>query len=506
MSVRVGEPAHITRILDALDQRQLLATQNGDPTVWDARCPACDGDLTIRDVDWDESRRARLYCPGCQEETILEALGLRERDLLLDTSRQTESVESLGLTVRAADLARAQPPRWAWQQRIVLGYLNLLLGNEGVGKGTLVAWLIARLTRGDLPGDLRGQPTGVGVLGDEDSFDDVWTPRLHAAGADLERVVQIERPDGGFVNVREDRERLGRVVASEQLGALFFDQLLDNLGVGVDDWRQKPVRDALQPLRALARELDIAALGSLHPNKRADSFRQLVAGAPAFNSVSRSSLLLAQHPDDESMRVLVRGKGNLAQAPEAMEFQITEHRFTANGHQFKVPLAQGFHVGELTVDDLIGDGTVTTEHSKVAEACEMIEALLPRDGDWHLAKPIYEACSEDGVDQRTVQRAKARLKIEHRRSASFKAAAEWCWPGTPDTHASSDIPVASVASVASGNGQDRLRGTTRDTHDTHDSENECRECVATAETPRCCCADGGEDSDDGRCSRCWGRR
>ena len=34
----------------------------------------------------------------------------------------------------------------------LLGYLNLLVGDEGVGKGTLLAWLIARLTRGELPG------------------------------------------------------------------------------------------------------------------------------------------------------------------------------------------------------------------------------------------------------------------------------------------------------------------------------------------------------------------
>jgi hypothetical protein len=384
----------------------------------------------------------------------------------------------LGLVVRAADLSRAQPPRWAWDDRIVLGYLNLLLGNEGVGKGTLMAWLIARLTRGDLPGDLRGQPVGVGVLGDEDSFDGVWTPRLHAARADLARVVQIERPDGGFVNVREDRERLTEVVGRSELRVLFFDQLLDNLGVGVDDWRQKPVRDALQPLRALARELDIAVLGSLHPNKRADSFRQLVAGAPAFNSVSRSSLLLAQHPDDESLRVLVRGKGNLSQAPEAIEFQITEHRFTANGHEFKVPLAQGFHVGELTVDDLIGEGAAAAEHSKVAEACEIIEALLRRDGGWQSAKPIQEACAESGVDERTAQRAKNRLRVEHRRTSTFPAAVEWRWP-TEDTHASSDFGVGSVGSVGSGEGRDPLRGSSPDTHDTHDSPNGCRESVAT---------------------------
>jgi hypothetical protein len=384
---------------------------------------------------------------------------------------------SIGLTVRSADLDRAQPPRWAWEHRIVLGYLNLLIGNEGIGKGTLVAWLIARLTRGELPGDLRSQPVGVGVLGDEDSFDDVWTPRLHAAGADLALIVQIERPDGGFVNLREDRDRLIVVCRKHGLRVLFFDQLLDNLGAGTDDWRQKAVRDALQPLRSLARELDIATLGCLHPNKRADSFRQLVAGAPAFNAVSRSSLLLAEHPEDERRRVLVRGKGNLSQKPEPVEFQITGYRFEANGYEFKGPLAASFAHSDLDIDQLIGDDSKRAEHSNIGTACEIIEALLPRDGEWHPAKPIFEACAEQQIDERTAQRAKARLRVEHRRTGTFPAAVEWRQPDTQDIATTSAGAVATVATVASANGRDPLRGSSDDTRDTQDNENTRGDCV-----------------------------
>jgi hypothetical protein len=62
---------------------------------------------------------------------------------------------------------------------------------------------------------------------------------------------------------------------------------------------------------AIARDLDVCALGSLHPNKgQRGSFRDLVSGSHAFNASSRSSLLLAEDPDDEDRRVLVRGKGN----------------------------------------------------------------------------------------------------------------------------------------------------------------------------------------------------
>jgi hypothetical protein len=382
------------------------------------------------------------------------------------------------LVVRRADLARAQPPRWAWQSRIVLGYLNLLVGNEGVGKGATFSWIAGRLTRGELPGDYRGKPTGVGIIGDEDSFDQVWAPRLHAAGADLARVVQIERPDSGFVNLKEDRDKLAAVVKDEELGFLYLDALLDNLGVGVDDWRNKQVRDALQPARSLARELNIAVLGCLHPNKHAESFRQLVSGASAFNAVSRSSLLLAEHPEDDSRRVLVRGKGNLSATPEAIEFTLAGHRFTANGHTFDVPVARDFTPGTLVLADLIGDGQAIKEHSKTRDAVEIIEALLPKDGQWHPAKPTYEACAGEQIDERTVQRAKQRLRIEHRRASTFHAPAEWRWPSTPDTDPTYVNGVGSVGSVGSG---ETPWITTHDTQDTHDSDSARRHCVATVE-------------------------
>jgi hypothetical protein len=382
------------------------------------------------------------------------------------------------LIVRPADLARAQPPRWAWEFRLVLGYLNLLVGNEGIGKGATFSWIAARLTHGELPGDYRGQPVGVGIIGDEDSFDQVWTPRLHAAGAELSRVVQIERPDSGFVNLSEDRGKLAQVVKDEQLGFLYLDSLLDNMGVNVDDWRNKQVRDALQPARALARDLDIAILGCLHPNKHAESFRTLMSGASAFNAVSRSSLLLAEHPEDESRRVLVRGKGNLSATPEAIEFSLAGHTFTANGHNFSVPIAKDFTPGTLTVEDLIGDTAAVQEHSKTREAVEIIEALIPKDGQWHPAKPTYDACDGEGIGERTVKRAKQRLRLDHRRTETFPATVEWRWPASGDTDRT---PLNGVPTVPSVPTEKSPRSSSEDTQDTQDTENIRPHCDPTGQ-------------------------
>jgi len=366
------------------------------------------------------------------------------------------------LRVTRADLSRARPPRWAWQDRIVLGYLNLLVGNEKVGKGTLVAWILARLTRGDLPGDFRRKPTNVAVIGDEDSFDDVWTPRLHAAGCDLSRVVRLDRPGGGYISFRHDHDLLVAAVADHEIGVLYFDQLLDNLGLGVHINDQKSLRDALQPIRSVVRDLNVAALGVMHPNKHADSFRQLVAGSPAFNAVSRSSLLVAEHPEDRDLRVLVRGAGNLSKEPKALEFKIVSHHFRANGLDFNVPLVTGVELGELTIDDLVKPDAADL-HSKINDACEIIEALLPRDDDWHPAVDIYKAAEGEGIGERTVKRAKERLDIEHKRTATFPASTLWRWlSGHSNPLVSTVVTVPTVLTT----------NPTQDTQDTHDTRQE----------------------------------
>ncbi len=166
----------------------------------------------------------------------------------------TEGLHPFGLRVRTPALEQARPPRWAWDGRVAPGCLNLLIGNDGVGKGVLMVWTIARLTRGELPGDLHGKPVAVAVIADEDSFDCVWTPRLHAAGADLAHVRHLEREEGWTIDLGKAHERLTLAAELEYVRVLFLDALLDNLGTGVDDWRSKPVREALQPLGQLARD------------------------------------------------------------------------------------------------------------------------------------------------------------------------------------------------------------------------------------------------------------
>jgi hypothetical protein len=127
--------------------------------------------------------------------------------------------------LRNPDPSQARPVRWAWQGRVAIGKLNLLVGNEGTGKGVVNAWQASQLSYGRLDGDLKGDPVNVLIVGDEDALDDTWTPRLYAAEADWRRVF-FPPEDIGDLDVTTDdgidtgeNDRLRALVEGEDFGS-----------------------------------------------------------------------------------------------------------------------------------------------------------------------------------------------------------------------------------------------------------------------------------------------
>jgi len=323
--------------------------------------------------------------------------------MFADNDRQARA-----LKVRRADLALAKPVRWAWQHRAPIGFLSLLIGAEGSGKGTLMAWAIARWTNGDVPGDLHGEPVRVLIVGDEDTFDSVVVPRLHVAGADLELVDTIHE-ENDLLDLRENAPELRELIAAGDYRVVYFDALLDVLGVDVDDWRSKQVRDALRQLRRAARDLDVCVIGSLHPNKGTRSnFRDLLSGSHAFNAVSRSSLLLAEHPADPSRRLLVRGKGNLSVPPPGFEFTISRRRETINGYEFDLPLLADEAESELTIADVLTPARQAPVRDSLAEQIDRLGT-----GAIETRAEIAKALGRS-ADDRSVGRALEQLEDEGR--------------------------------------------------------------------------------------------
>jgi hypothetical protein len=390
--------------------------------------------------EWDERKAAIASENGHAPRDVVVAETARLitiEEEAAELAAKAKEKPKKPLVLETADLSKSRPPRWAWEDRLLMRYLNLLIGAEGVGKGTVMPWVFASLTRGKLPGSLYGKRVTVAIIADEDDFHEIWTPRLYVAGARLDKVQRIRRPDGGYLTLRADRDRIAEAVEACGAKLLYLDALLDNLGFEVNDWRAKSVRDALQPANWLARELGIAIVATLHTNKAGGgSFRQAVQGSQAFNAVSRSSMLLAQDPDEDGRVVLVRGKGNHAARPRAITFEIEQRVFTYKKHEFKMPKAVRFRDGgDLSADDLLAAlherQKAAKRVSKTAQLEDVIRDLLPDDGQWHLATPIVRQCETQGYAARTVTRAREKLGIYHRREPeSVPAATEWSWSPT----------------------------------------------------------------------------
>jgi hypothetical protein len=132
--------------------------------------------------------------------------------------------------VTRASTVKSRSIRWAWIGRLALGYLTVITGVEGLGKSVFAAWMIARLTRGELPGEWQGEPIDVLIVAGEDGIADTWRVRLELAGADLERVsfLNLDQlpPDW---NLRDGIEQLRDALAETSAQFVTIDAALDDV-------------------------------------------------------------------------------------------------------------------------------------------------------------------------------------------------------------------------------------------------------------------------------------
>ena len=164
------------------------------------------------------------------------------------------------------------------------------------------------------------------VGADEDDWNEIVVPRLHAAGADLERVLEFYGDDDTAVfNVVDHIEELDDVLRERAYALVVFEQLMDVLPPMKNPNDPVALRAALRPLRrccAPARSPGSARCTSTR--RRRPALRQKMQGSMQFGALSRSTVLVDRHPEDEDRRVAVLGKANYVRPsePRALTFSI----------------------------------------------------------------------------------------------------------------------------------------------------------------------------------------
>lgn len=237
-----------------------------------------------------------------------------------------QSAPSAKLALRSADEITPKVTPWLWRNRIPLGMLSFLSGQQGLGKSTILADLAARVSRGD--GALEGtdvRPRGVLFIALEDSAECTTRPRLEAAGADLARVYIASANEGEWWTVAEDAAELERTITALDLGLVVIDPITSHLGAGTDSHKDASVRRELSKLAAVAERTGAAIVYVMHLRKSSGDALSRTSGSIAFTALPRCGLVLGPSTDDPNVLVLALAKKNVSPGAPSLALRIVEH-------------------------------------------------------------------------------------------------------------------------------------------------------------------------------------
>jgi RecA-family ATPase len=247
---------------------------------------------------------------GCTPKRILKELDIDPSapppGAPTSANGQAPTTRTLKAT-KASDIEMTAT-RWLWEEDehcwIPQGHLVGFGGREGVGKSTWCAHLAAKVTRGVLRGDSYGKPRGVIIVSTEDDWSATITPRLSAAGADLDRVFHVTavEPDGleGVLSLPGDLPELEKIIRDHDVALVILDPLLTLISSKLDTHRDAEVRQALGPMTRLAHDTGVSLLGLVHVNKSSEGdLLNRIMASRAIVGVPRAFLFCAKYDKGE---------------------------------------------------------------------------------------------------------------------------------------------------------------------------------------------------------------
>lgn len=335
----------------------------------------------------------------------------------------------LRLTPAAA--IKPRPVRWVWQDRIPTATITLIPGRAGIGKSLLLTWLIARITRGELPGIHYGTPKPVFIVATEDSWAHTIVPRLIVAGANLNLVycvdVVIEDTAIGPLILPRDCPMLIAEVKRVGAAMIAADPLMSLIDANLDTHRNREVRAALEPLAAAADQAACAVVGLAHFNKSTGSDPVgLITGSSAFGEVVRAVIGVARDTDaDDGSCVISQAKNNLGRLDLASLRYVIDNA-TVETDEGDAEVGRLRIVGETdrTVADILGDRVDPEERTERDEAADWLIGFLMDSGGEAPYTDIARAARGNGIAERTLKRARTRAKVTTHRSG-WPARAFW---------------------------------------------------------------------------------
>lgn len=319
---------------------------------------------------------------------------------------------------RATDLKPAEQPRHLAKGHLIRAAINLLVGDEGIGKSLFWVLIVAAITRGcPLPelGIPARAPQHVLLVLTEDLWTDTVRPRCEVAGVDLNYVSVICTEDDGSGAPTFPGDMHLVLDADPRPALIVVDAWLDTVATGLSVKDPQQARRALHPWKEAATATGAAVLLLTHTN-RVDSgdARNKYGATGELRKKARLTLFAQQ--DDEGNLVVGVEKANTTKPLPASIFTIDpiQHFDATDDHDGQIPRLRYIGQSDRTARDHIADqfdGEHGDDRQERQDAAAWLRGYLEEQGpSAHSAEAKKEA-KKAGISERTLQRARKKLGV-----------------------------------------------------------------------------------------------
>jgi hypothetical protein len=301
-----------------------------------------------------------------------------------------------------------RPITWVEYPFLQGSAFHLLAGIKNSGKGTWLASVAARATRGEF--NPTGWPQRVLWLAlGEDSYAIDVRPRIEVAGGDPAGVIVL---DGFGFHLPEHAQQLDDQVREAEAAVVIIDPLGGTMGGRSTD-NDSEVRPALAALNTLADQTGTMVFGVRHitnkASKRGISVLEGILGSSDWVNIPRAVLALLHDEADPQMRHLFTMTGNRgpSDAPGRM---LRIEGVQVEGHEHDVAFARV--VGESHKDPdelLLAKRARKTSRSDVAEAIVLAMLNETPGGSMESDTLDAEVAKRAGLAAKTIRNVRSEM-------------------------------------------------------------------------------------------------
>jgi hypothetical protein len=241
---------------------------------------------------------------------------------------------------------------------------------KGRGKTKIMDWFTARATK---------REEIVMRFNLEDPVESVLKPALHAAGADLSKVVWIKPQPldlSNLLGIAAVRAKIIKVKAT-----LVIFEPLNNYKGSAKSISEDDMRPIYMGLSAVAKETGCCIVIINHANKKKDvDVLEKSLGAGSGPAVARANFFIEKNPDNENERILTDAGSNIP-VGKSLVFTIEGKDFELDG----VPHKNVGHAVFLRHSDVTGDELLeqvqTTKKGETNRVVEFLTEFLSGKGE-----------------------------------------------------------------------------------------------------------------------------